>query len=133
MLFVFCSPDASVRGQALVDEAAFPNSTMRSPSRSRSRSASSPSSPSQAPSSPERRRHRVVSEARQNDTGVRVGTRVHVGSLATTTSVRELREKFGRFGDILDLWTARTQPCFAFIVFRHREDALKAIRRMDGA
>ena len=61
-----------------------------------------------------------------------MGTRVHVGSLAMATSIRDLREDFGRFGDILDLWMARTHPCFAFIVFRHRGDALRAIKQMDG-
>lgn len=61
-----------------------------------------------------------------------MGTRVHVGSLSTSTTLGELKEEFCRFGEILDAWMARSQPCFAFIVFRKRTQAIKAIQRMDG-
>ncbi|XP_070199571.1 uncharacterized protein [Littorina saxatilis] len=108
------------------------HNTMRS--RSRSRSPSHSSSRSRSPSYPERgsKRRRGSEDDREYDTGVRVGTRVHVGSLSTSTNLRDLREEFRRFGEILDMWMAKTQPCFAFIVYRTRDQALKAIKRMDG-
>lgn len=33
----------------------------------------------------------------------------------------------------MEVWLARNPPCFAFIVYRHREDAELAARELDGA
>ena len=57
---------------------------------------------------------------------------MHVGSLAGCTSNRELRHMFGKFGEVVEVWMAHTQPCFAFVVFRRHQDAVKAVRDMDG-
>ncbi|KAL8624079.1 hypothetical protein ACOMHN_019501 [Nucella lapillus] len=100
-----------------------------SPTHSPSLSLSRSRSPSYRPSSPAEKR-RVSGEREEGSSPE--GTRVHVGSLASETSSRDLHRLFGPFGEILDLWMARTRPCFAFVVFRHRRDALKAIRGMDG-
>ncbi|KAL8584866.1 hypothetical protein ACOMHN_037571 [Nucella lapillus] len=105
-------------------------SRSRSRSRSRSKSRSRSRSRSRTPSTPERRYG--GGGGSREDTGVRVGTRIHVGSLSSSTSTRDIQEEFGRFGDIIDMWMPRTQPAIAFVVYRHREDAAKAIKRMDG-
>ena len=68
----------------------------------------------------------------QYDTGSPLGTRVHVGGLSTSTTLGELRDEFKRYGEIVDMWMARTQPCFAFIVYKRRQQALDAIKDMDG-
>ena len=120
---------------------------MKKRAKSRSESSSSSSSPSSSSSdsdscpvssddhrddSRSHRGDRSDSEVSFVDTGVRIGTRVHVGSINAATSQHELRRVFERYGVILDMWMARTNPCFAFIVFKRRSQALKAIKCMDG-
>ena len=88
----------------------------RSPSRSRSRSYSP-------------RRRRDSFEDRRNDDD---GYRLHVADLDSQASKRDLEKLFGKYGPLKEIWMARSVPCFAFVVFRHREDAEEAQRKVDG-
>ncbi|XP_076450030.1 serine/arginine-rich splicing factor 7-like [Babylonia areolata] len=109
-----------------------PTSTTTTPSLSPSRSPSPSPSLSRSPSPPARRRVERVSSEGQWREGGGEGRRVHVGSLAAGTSPRELQRRFRQFGEVVEVWVARTQPCFAFVVFRHKEDAWRAVQAMDG-
>ncbi|KAJ8299270.1 hypothetical protein KUTeg_023330, partial [Tegillarca granosa] len=60
------------------------------------------------------------------------GYRVHVADLGIDPSKSELENAFEKFGPIIEVWVARNPPCFAFIVYKYREDAELAIREMDG-
>lgn len=60
------------------------------------------------------------------------GCRVHIADLGVDCSQREIEKSFGKFGDIKEVWLARNPPCFAFVVYRSRQDAETAIREMDG-
>ncbi len=40
---------------------------------------------------------------------------------------------FFRFGPVIEVWLARHPPCFAFVVYRHREDAEMAQQELNGA
>lgn len=60
------------------------------------------------------------------------GYRVHVADLGIEPSKRDLEKAFEKFGPLIEVWVARNPPCFAFIVYKYREDAEKAIREMDG-
>jgi len=60
------------------------------------------------------------------------GTRVHVADLNTEISKRDIEEVFSAYGEIIEVWMARSPPCFAFVVFRYREDAEKSITELDG-
>lgn len=59
------------------------------------------------------------------------GYRIFIGGVDPRVGKVELERAFDRFGNIVDVWVARNPPGFAFIVYKHLEDAEKAIRRMD--
>ncbi|CAF1138607.1 unnamed protein product [Adineta steineri] len=89
----------------------------RSDSRSRSRSMSSSSSGRGVQSS--------------NWDG-EAGYRVHISDLAAGISRKEIERVFTKYGIINEVWVATNPPCFAFVNFKHRSDADKAIREVDG-
>jgi arginine/serine-rich splicing factor 7 len=60
------------------------------------------------------------------------GYRVHVSDLAAGVSRKEIERAFTKYGPINEVWVATNPPCFAFINFKHRSDAEKAIREVDG-
>ena len=60
------------------------------------------------------------------------GYRVHVSDFAAGVSRKEVERVFGKYGPINEVWVATNPPCFAFINFKHRSDADKAIREVDG-
>ena len=60
------------------------------------------------------------------------GFRVHVADLGIDCTKREIEKHFDRFGPSYEVWLARNPPCFAFIVYKYREDADECIREMDG-
>lgn len=60
------------------------------------------------------------------------GYRVHVSDLTTNCDKQELERRFEKFGPLFEVWLARSPPCFAFVVYRHKEDAEEAIREMNG-
>lgn len=86
----------------------------------RSRSATPSSRRSRSPAS-----ERDSSGERSN------GYRVHIAELTPGIQEQEIRKTFERFGTLLDVWVA-SASCFAFVVYKHKEDAQKAIDRMDG-
>jgi len=55
-----------------------------------------------------------------------------VADLDSNASKRDIETVFGRFGALLEIWMARSVPCFAFVVFRYKEDAYEACRAADG-
>ncbi|ESO96626.1 hypothetical protein LOTGIDRAFT_88358, partial [Lottia gigantea] len=58
--------------------------------------------------------------------------RVHVADIGLNPSKPDVLEVFEKFGPITEVWVARNPPCFAFVIFRHIEDAESAIRDCDG-
>lgn len=58
--------------------------------------------------------------------------RVHVADLSPNVSKSELEKQFSKFGEIEEVWMAQNPPCFAFIVYKNRDDADEAIRDMNG-
>jgi len=93
------------------------NLDQKSKSRSRSRSLSSTSS------------GRAAKARNWNGDS---GYRLHVSPLNPRTSRRDIEKLFGKFGPINEVWMATNPPCFAFVNFKHRDDAEEAIRAMDG-
>jgi len=92
-------------------------SRSKSKSRSRSRSLSSTSS------------GRAAKARNWNGDS---GYRLHVSPLNPRTSRRDIEKLFGKFGPINEVWMATNPPCFAFVNFKHRDDAEEAIQAMDG-
>lgn len=60
------------------------------------------------------------------------GFRVHVADLGVDCSQKELEKTFAKFGEFKEVWLARNPPCFAFVVFKHKQDAEDAIKDIDG-
>ena len=48
------------------------------------------------------------------------------------SSKREIEHCFEKFGKLEEVWVARNPPCFAFVVFKYKEDASDAVREMHG-
>ena len=51
----------------------------------------------------------------------------------TRPEKRTIEKEFGKFGEILEVWVAENPPCFAFVVFKEKEDAEDALDEMNGA
>jgi len=61
------------------------------------------------------------------------GYRLHVADLHTKATKRDLEKTFGKFGPLREIWMARTTPCFAFVVYKYKDDAEEACQMADGA
>ncbi|CAF4001812.1 unnamed protein product [Rotaria magnacalcarata] len=57
--------------------------------------------------------------------------RVHIAELTPGVQESEVRKMFQRYGTLLDVWVA-SASCFAFVVYKLKEEAQKAIDQMDG-
>lgn len=57
--------------------------------------------------------------------------RIHVADLTESVTQHDVEKTFGRFGEIAEVWMAKNPPCFAFVVYKDKEDAADAIREMD--
>jgi len=60
------------------------------------------------------------------------GYRVFCGDLGSRTNKFELEKEFDAFGPLVDCWVARNPPGFAFIVYKHADDAERAVEELDG-
>jgi len=60
------------------------------------------------------------------------GYRVFCGDLGSRTNKFELEKEFDTFGPLVDCWVARNPPGFAFIVYKHADDAERAVEELDG-
>jgi RNA recognition motif-containing protein len=94
--------------------------------RSRSRSLSRTRS---AASSPRRSRSPLSDHDSGNE---RVNEhRIHIAELPQGVQESDVRKVFQRYGTLVDVWVA-SASCFAFVVYKQKEEAQKAIDKMDG-
>jgi arginine/serine-rich splicing factor 7 len=93
-------------------------------SRSRTRSGSR-----SATSSPRRSRSPLSDHERANDRPNEY--RIHIAELPQGVQESEIRKVFQRYGTLVDVWAAGAS-CFAFVVYKQKEEAQKAIDEMDG-
>ena len=100
----------------------------RSYSRSRSRTRSRTRSRSRDRNHRDRDNYRD----RYDDRSSEDLCRVHVADISQSVSKSEIEKVFGKYGDIEEVWMAKNPPCFAFIVYKNKEDADDAIRDMNG-
>lgn len=101
--------------------------------RSRSRSRSKPRR-SRSRSRPRRSRspRRHSRSPTRSPTPDMDGMRLHVADLDSNASKRDIEATFTKFGPVEEIWMARSVPCFAFVVFKNKEDAYEACRAADG-
>ena len=85
-------------------------------------------SPSRSSASSIRRSRSPLSD--REDTRVNE-FRVHIAELPQGVQEGDVRKVFQRFGTVLDVWVAGAS-CFAFVVYKLKEEAQKAIDQMDG-
>ena len=61
------------------------------------------------------------------------GFRIHLADLPDNPDEEELQSEFSRYGPLTEKpWVARASPCFGFVVFKHKDDAWDACRKMDN-
>ena len=114
------SPDSRARTRSRTGS---PRSRSRSRSKPRrSRSRSRPRRSSRSP-----RRSPTRSPSPDMD-----GMRLHVADLDSNATKRDIEATFTKFGPVEEIWMARSVPCFAFVVFKNKEDAYEACRAADG-
>jgi arginine/serine-rich splicing factor 7 len=89
-----------------------------------------PRSRSETPSSSPRRSRSPLSD-HGSDNERNNEYRVHIAELSPGVQETEIRKMFQRFGTMIDVWVA-SASCFAFVVYKYKEDAQKAIDEMDG-
>ncbi|UJR28124.1 hypothetical protein I4U23_009380 [Adineta vaga] len=108
-----------------------------SQNRNRSHGGASSRSPSKSKSRSRSRSHSLSSTssgraARASKWDGESGYRLHVSPLNPRTSRRDIEKIFGKYGAINEVWMATNPPCFAFVNFKHRNDAEDAAQAMDG-
>merc|ERR1712018_546796 len=101
-----------------------PERRRKSPSKSRSRSPRDRRRSRSRSCSPRRRQ---VDRGNDED-----GYRLHVADLDVSANKRDLERVFGKYGPLKEIWMARSVPCFAFVVYRYKEDSDDAVRKCDG-
>jgi len=99
-------------------------------SRSRSRSASRSQSRTRSRTASPRRSRSPLSD-HENTSDRPNEYRIHIAELPQGTQESEVRKVFQRYGTLVDVWVA-SASCFAFVVYKTKEEGQKAIDQMDG-
>jgi len=55
-----------------------------------------------------------------------------VSDLPVSCTTKDLEKTFEKYGPLVEVWKTNSSPCFAFVVFRHKDDAEEAIRGLNG-
>ncbi|KDR09518.1 Splicing factor, arginine/serine-rich 7 [Zootermopsis nevadensis] len=79
-----------------------------------------------------RSRSRSYGSSRSGSPDEEDGVRLHVADLGMGVSKRELQHVFDKYGPLREIWVAKSPPCFAFVVFREKDDAEDAVKATDG-
>lgn len=98
----------------------------------RDSSSSGSSSRSRSRSRHQSRSSRHRNRRSRSTSGDKEGVRVHVSDLPVSCTDSELRKTFEKFGQLVEVWKTNSTPCFAFVVFRRKDDADEAIRGLNG-
>jgi arginine/serine-rich splicing factor 7 len=100
-------------------------------SRSRSRSRSNPRNYRSRDSDRNggHRRSDDHEDSRLTDTDM---CRLHIGDLTDKVAKSDIEKSFSKFGEVEEVWMAKNPPCFAFVVFKTKDDAAEALKEMDG-
>ena len=53
--------------------------------------------------------------------------RIYVGGITDDVHKDEVEEACRKFGDVVDIWIARNPSGFAFVEYKHRKDAARAV------
>ena len=80
---------------------------------------------------PRARRHSTPSSDSDHSVERTNEFRIHIAELGANVDEENLRDVFERFGTLMDVWIA-TASSFAFVVYKRKEEAQKAIDQMDG-
>ena len=78
----------------------------------------------------ERRYNRQISEERLQEEKDKC--RIHISDLHASVTQYDIEKTFMKFGEITEVWTAKSPPCFAFCVFKDQKDAATAVREMNN-
>lgn len=96
-------------------------------SRSRSKELSNSDASSEAFSDYSRR-----SRSRSRSHSVESVYRLHIADIGENVKKSDLEKVFGEFGGLKEIWIANSPPCFGFVVFKHKSQAIAALKATDG-
>ena len=125
------SPDSRARTRSRTGSPRSRSRSRSKPRRSRSRSKPRKSSRSISPRRHSRSRSPRRSPTRSPSPDMD-GMRLHVADLDSNASKRDIEDTFTKFGPLEEIWMAKSVPCFAFVVYKNKEDAYEACRAADG-
>ncbi|XP_063716435.1 serine/arginine-rich splicing factor 7-like isoform X2 [Symsagittifera roscoffensis] len=61
------------------------------------------------------------------------GYRLHISELPDDPDERKIEKVFASYGDLIERpWIARTSPSFGFIVYKYKDQAIEAVKEVDG-
>ena len=94
-------------------------------------------SPSWSPDFASRRNHRETRRSPDDNTitycSASRGYRLHLSELPEPPDKKKLDKVFSSFGDLVESpWIANTHPSFGFVVFKYKDQALEAVKQVDG-
>jgi len=58
--------------------------------------------------------------------------RIHVADLSDSITQYDIEKTFMKFGEIAEVWMAKSPPCFAFVVYKNKADAAEAVKEMNN-
>uniref|UniRef100_A0A0R3RWF4 RRM domain-containing protein n=1 Tax=Elaeophora elaphi TaxID=1147741 RepID=A0A0R3RWF4_9BILA len=81
----------------------------------------------------DRHRSKSHSPRRSVDHAAEQLGRLHICNFDESLRKDDLKDAFGKFGDIDNVWLASYPPLFAFVTFKAKEDAADALKEMNNA
>ena len=58
--------------------------------------------------------------------------RIHIADLTSSVTQYDIEKAFQKYGEIKEVWMAKNPPCFAFVVYKNKQDAAEAVKDMDN-
>lgn len=58
--------------------------------------------------------------------------RLHIADISESVKKSDIQRLFEEFGGLKEVWMANSPPCFGFAVFKHKSNAMAALKGTDG-
>lgn len=58
--------------------------------------------------------------------------RLHIADISENVKRSDIQRLFEEFGSLKEVWMANSPPCFGFAVFKHKSNAMAALKGTDG-
>lgn len=58
--------------------------------------------------------------------------RLHIADISEGVKKSDIQRLFEEFGGLKEVWMANSPPCFGFAVYKHKSNAMAALKGTDG-